>query len=280
MITAAGKQFFKSITPPILVDIARDWRRAPAGAGGFEGPFGDWNAAVANSTGWDAPVITEKTRDISRAVRDGNIRFQQDTIARNSVVYSSAILAFLVMAIQESNGAVDILDFGGSLGTNYIQNRAIIANAVSEHRCNWVIVERPDIVRIGRDEFERDGVRFFETLDEASATLGRLPASVLFSGSLQYLDAPMSIIDRLVASDVRIIGIDRLLMSEQPEHEIFVQRPDPEKYYSASYPVWAISRKRFAEEMSSRGYALIAEFPQSMAGPFRHYGMMFSANRQ
>ena len=133
----------------------------------FAGPYSSWQDAVAHSDGWDSSAILEKTLDLSLKMRDGLIVFQQDAIEYDRIIYSETILAFLAMASGMNGGKLDIVDFGGSLGTNFAQNRKILRPFIEKGKCAWNIVERQLTVDLGRKHFEDANLRFFGALDEA-----------------------------------------------------------------------------------------------------------------
>ena len=191
----SGKEVAKFLIPPIMVEIVRLVREGMVGVKSgrnepFTGPFTNWVAARASSSGWDSDGITKKTLEVSLKVRNGEIAFQQDTIEYDRIIYSEPILAFLAICACHGKGEFDVVDFGGSLGTNFFQNRKLLDEAIVRGNCSWRIVERPQIANLGRQHFQTDYLRFFESVGEARAEFGKLPKSVLFSGSLQCLERP------------------------------------------------------------------------------------------
>jgi putative methyltransferase (TIGR04325 family) len=117
------------------------------------GPYLSWQDAVTASDGWDAPEIMDKTLDVSLRLRDGDIAFQQDTIVHDRIIYSETILAFIAMIAGRNCGRIDIVDFAGSLGTNFMQNKKILEPFIKEAKCSWKIIERKIVVDLGREHF-------------------------------------------------------------------------------------------------------------------------------
>jgi putative methyltransferase (TIGR04325 family) len=141
-------------------------------------------------------------------------------------------------------------------------------------------VERPIIADLGTKYFENEALQFFSDLDAAADRYAS--DTFLFSGSLQYLEEPLRVIDRATERGARIIALDRLLVSERNTHEVFRQRPDRRVYYSVTYPVWRFSRSLLTRQIIEKGFQLVDYFPGDSGTHFEHCGMVFvraSGNR-
>lgn len=274
-MTSFLKRFAKKITPPLIWDASKLLLSANIESGRpFTGPFADWSSALQTSDTWDEPVITEKTLEMSLKVKNGEIEFQQDTVPQDRIIYSETILAFLALVAQENSGQIDLVDFGGSLATNYFQNRRIVYSAAAARGLRWLIVERPDIARLGNEHFANDHLRFYDKV-ETLVFSESMPRSVLFNGSLQYIEQPEEALKEVLDCGATVIAFDRLLTSSHTHDEIYVQHPNPERYYDASYPVWVFSQETFKKRMKEHGLKLVGEFLQAPSGDFRHIGMLF-----
>jgi putative methyltransferase (TIGR04325 family) len=276
------KKTAKLISPPILLESVRKLKRYFSRShvmhyGAFEGPMSSWEEAIAHSDGWDASVITEKILASALKVRDGIAEFQQDTVIRDKILYSTTIVAFLLLALALSRqkGRLDIMDFGGSLGTNYFQYRKIIKQ-LHETPFKWNVIELPAIAQLGLRHFANANLNFFESLDHAINELGQLPDAFLFTGSLQYVAEPLSLIDKVISSGAKLLAFDRLLVAPTEEHAIFIQRPDPEIFYPSTYPVWCFSKDRFIEHLMSKRFILVEHFTLNPQAHFDHCGMIFT----
>lgn len=223
------KETLRVLTPPILWGAARGMacrlgvhESQPVL---FDGPFDSWRSAIAKSDGWDVPAVLDKTLAVSMKQKNGTIVFQQDTITYYHIIYSKSILFFIAMASAMEGGKLNIVDFGGSLGTNFFQNKRVLQEFMKRGTCVWSVVERPPTAELGKKLFQDSNLRFFSSLSELKADVSDYPPSFLFTGSLQYVDDPSALLSEVAEQGVRLIAFDRLLVSSEEHHEIFVQRP-------------------------------------------------------
>jgi putative methyltransferase (TIGR04325 family) len=234
-----------------------------------------WDQAFAESDGWDSSAITNKTLESALKVRNGVAEFEQDGVVCEKIRYSATVIAFLILAISRQSGHLNILEFGGGLATGYFQNRKILRNLPAA-RILWNIVERPNLAKLGAAYFAKSDLRFFHSLDQAAAELKTIPDAFLFSGSLHCVARPLTLLDHAIGLGAKILAFDRLLVSAEGEHAIYVQRPDPGIYYAATYPVWCFSKELFVKDLTSRGFTLIENFASNQAANFDHCGMIFA----
>jgi putative methyltransferase (TIGR04325 family) len=219
---------------------------------GFRGDFPTWAAAAAEAGGYHDPYILEKTAKAASQVRSGTAAFERDSMLFDEIQYSWPVLAGLLWAASNSGNELNVLDFGGSLGTSYFQNRAFLEH-VAHFR--WNIVEQAHYVARGRAEFETPALRFYESVDACVAETG--PSTVLVSGSLGYVHQPYALLDQLVGLECPYLIFDRLAFLPDRDR-ISIQRVR-NHIYGASYPVWFLSEKRFRAVLDVQ-YTLMAEF--------------------
>jgi len=267
--TGSLKAALKMLMPPILWQAAhrirsRMARKSPPV---FEGPFASWADAVSasNSEGWDSPSVLNKTLDAALKVRDGLAEFQQDSVVMTDIIYSPTILAFLCLILSRYD-SVNVLDFGGQLGTNYFQNRRILRSLGSIPTI-WNIVETEAFARLGKQHLQSDELRFFPSIREAP-----ILNAVLFSGSLQYVSNPFEILEFIINAGATIIALDRVALHSDPDHTIFVQHAPG--IYGASFAVWQFSRDALVGWFEGRGLRLVDQ----LVTPYGHVdnsGMIF-----
>jgi putative methyltransferase (TIGR04325 family) len=190
---------------------------------------------------------------------------------RDSVTFSETQLAWPVLtgllraATEEQR--LSVLDFGGSLGTSYYQNRRFLASVPD---LEWSVVEQPHFVACGREHFQDATLRFYTTAEECLAS--RRPNVILLSSVLHYLPDPESVTRRLRTAPASWCIIDRTPVTTG-ETTISVQVVPP-TIYPASYPVrlapaatWLALFPEFTVE---------AEFDSACdpSQPYRHVGFL------
>ena len=75
------------------------------------------------------------------------------------------LLSGLLWIAVRNNGKLNVLDFGGSLGSSYFQNKFFLDNLTD---VNWCIVEQPEFVRTGNEYFDDQKTSFFNSIEEVS----------------------------------------------------------------------------------------------------------------
>lgn len=163
----------------------------------------------------------------------------------------------------ENNNYISVLDFGGSLGSSYRQNKPFLRNTSIQ----WGVIEQKHFVEIGRNEFEDGTLKFFETIHECVSAIH--PNFVLISGTLQYMEHPYQVLESILELKIPYILVDRTMARSDQSDEIAVQHV-PEQIYKASYPLWFLNANRIEECFAKFGYKLIDRFdpcPGSSFGP-------------
>src|SRR6516164_6187668 len=146
------KAFIKLFAPPVLVQGYRILRgRQENSVYGLSGGYGSWDEAVRASTGYDGQMILEKTKTALLQVKNGQAAYERDSVVFAEIQYAWPLLAGLLWVSAQSCGRLNVLDFGGSLGSTYFQNRAFLRR-LPEVR--WNIIEQPQHIEAGREWFE------------------------------------------------------------------------------------------------------------------------------
>jgi putative methyltransferase (TIGR04325 family) len=233
------KSIAKQWLPPIL-------RRAIASRFGIRwtGNFASWGEASRASGGYDAPLILRKVQSTMLKVVRGEAAFERDSMAFEEIVYSFPLLAALQQAARACGNQLRVLDFGGSLGTTYFQNRNLLQDLRS---LEWCVVEQPHFVAEGNRSFANNQLRFCET-PEAVFEQGPVDF-VLFSSSLQYLEDPLQTISKTLAAQPRFFFYDRTPLFRSLPSRLTVQVVPP-SLYAASYPCWILNRDALHQSLA------------------------------
>jgi putative methyltransferase (TIGR04325 family) len=224
----------------------------------YAGNFPDWAGAARASRGYAAEVILEKATRAMSAVRSGEAAYERDTVLFDRIEHSYPLLAALLYAASRAGNRLHVLDFGGALGSTYIQNRQFLGHLGA---LRWSIVEQPSFAATGRRLFEDEHLRFFDTLE--AATAAAKPDIVLLCSVLQYLPEPFALIARIRELAPAVVAIERTLVLEQAPTRLTVQTVPP-SVYDASYPCWIFNRSALVDAFAD-GYRKLYDF-RSFAG--------------
>jgi putative methyltransferase (TIGR04325 family) len=242
-------EWARDLIPPVLREIYRRFVRR----WGFYGEYSRWEDAVRATSGYDSAVILEKVREALLKVKTGDAVYERDSVLFDEVQYSWPLLAALLWIVSQKGNRLSLVDFGGSLGSTYYQNRKFLAH-LGEVR--WSIVEQRRFVECGKRDFEDDRLKFYEDLD--SCIREQSPDTILLSSVLQYLEQPYALLEKVLSLGFEFILIDRTTFLEKGDDRLTVQKVPPE-IYEASYPAWFFNREKFLSRFSKR-YELMAEF--------------------
>ena len=120
----------------------------------------------------------------------------------------------------------------------------------------WSIVEQKHFVECGKEHFEDESLRFYESIESCIAK--KRPDVVVLSGVLSYLEKPYETLEALIALKTEYIIVDRtpFLLCGSPDR-LTVQRVPP-SIYEASYPAWFFN-KQLSLSFFKKKYELIVE---------------------
>ncbi|PDT22629.1 methyltransferase, TIGR04325 family [Rhizobium hidalgonense] len=225
------------------------------GQTGYVGEFPNWEEAKAGLPGYSDPNIAQRVADGTTEVLSGRKVYERDSVTFETRQYAFPIATALLWA-SAARDALNVLDFGGGLGTTYFQNRPFL-QAVPQ--VNWVIVEQQTFVEQGKHLFQDSQVSFCSDMREALAT--EIPDIVLFSSSLQYVERPYDLLEAVKASKVPMVVFDRTLFSGRLD-DVLTRQYVSADIFSAVIPTWIFSESKFLNSMES-DYTLVSKFPAS-----------------
>jgi putative methyltransferase (TIGR04325 family) len=247
MPRSALKSLAKAWLPPVV----QRWMTSRMGVR-WQGDFSTWAEACQASSGYDSEEIFEKVSAAMHRVKRGEGRSERDSMVFEEVLYSFPLVAALQYAARRCGGRLRVLDFGGALGTCYVQNRPLLEGVES---LQWCVVEQRRFVQEGNRNFANGELQFFESPE--AVLEGGAVDFVLFSSSLQYVEAPRSLLLRMVAGRPRFLMYDRTPMFRSGSDRLTVQVVPP-RLYRASYPCWILNRGAVRESLLSQ-YRLVFE---------------------
>lgn len=243
------RQIIKKLLPPIALDVYRGILKGKH-ENIFKGGFDNWSDAASNSTGYSDQKIFDKVLSASLSIVGRDDKYERDSIIFEGNDYPWSMLGPLLWIAQKFDGALSVIDYGGSLGNLYFRSSKVLESLDS---VNWVVIEQENFCNAGRKYFENNKLTFYDNIDEALKNQSTNVA--LFSSSLQYLENPYEILLKLINSNIKYFIFDRTPFSNCESDRVVVQRV-PSEIYSASYPMWIFSRKKFEKfiEFSNAKY--------------------------
>lgn len=240
------KKAAKRILPPVFVKFITGLFY------GWHGNYSSWEDASKKSTGYNSRVILEKVSVSTAKVRDGHAAYERDSFIFDEINYSFPVLSALLWVAVQNNGRLNVLDFGGSLGSSYLQNKKFLD---SLYEVNWCIVEQPSFVEEGNKKFSSERLHFFQKNEDCFDTY-KIDV-ILLSSVLQYLEAPFKLLDSLKLARTKYIIIDRTPFIEGNDR-ITIQKVNP-SIYNATYPCWFFNKEKFISYFT-REYEKVLEF--------------------
>lgn len=224
---------FREWLPPALLSHIAGWRgRAIT----FDGNYSAWSNAREHSKGYESSDILDRVSTATEAVRRGEAAYERDGVLFNEEKVVWPVFGALMTVAAQSCGRLDVLDFGGSLGSLYWQHRRLL-NQLPDVR--WSVVEQAHFAEYGAEHLADGTLRFYPGVDTCVAE--NAPNVIVLSSVLQYLPEPQAILEILSAIDTaRILIIDRTPVAQMPASRLVIQHVPP-SIYPASYPMWVFA---------------------------------------
>lgn len=211
----------------------------------FQKKIASFEIARNMCEGYEADQIFNKIKKAALEVKNGKACYERDGYLFYERDYYLQLIAIL-LGIYLERGKLQVIDYGGSLGSTYFQNRDKLVPYVDE--LNWNIVEQKHFVEWGRKNLEDDFLKFFYSINEIDVC-----NCVLFGSSLQYLENYREILSELSNRGVEYIIVDRVPVSNESWISLeYVHEP----IYEAVYPALIFEECGLTGLMEKLGYVL------------------------
>ena len=197
------------------------------------------------------PVIIFKKK-ISKKIKHV---YERDTVVFDTIQYTWALLSGLMFVAAKSKGSLKLIDFGGSLGSTYFQNKKFL-NFLKT--VSWNVVEQKNYVTVGKKEFSDNRLHFYYDVKSCFKKEG--PNVILFSSVLQYLEKPYELLDIILQYNFKFILIDRTPFHKLENRDKIKIQVVPPSIYKASYPCWFFDKRKFIQYFTRNGYKIMEEF--------------------
>lgn len=212
---------------------------------------------------YSSDVILKQVYSAIEQVRLGKAKFERDGVLFDKKEYNYPLLANVCYTLSafEKDKWVNILDFGGSLGSSFFQIRDRLAG----YQYKWHIVEQMNFVKFGRDHIPE--IVFHNSIEDYRH--GNSCDICILSGVVQYFDKPYDWLKRILVAKFKYIIVDRTLFSQGEVERCAIQYVPPE-IYDAQYPIWLLSRQKVIDFIISFGYELDDEWKSFDMMPVRN----------
>ena len=254
------KDIARELLPPLLwrciSRLAHGRRepepRPPTVECGWFGDYSSWAEVAALASGYDASQILANVELAALKAKRGECVFERDASCQFKQFYNWPLLASLFHCACQTGGRLRVLDFGGSLGSTYMQYRTEWGALLS---VEWSVVEQPHYVLSGKKHIEDQTIRFFETVDLAMAE--RDFDILLLSSVIDYVEKPYELLYSLHNRGFRWVILDRTGFSLEGRDRLSLQKVPP-SIYDASYPCWFLDQQKVCATFS--GYRVVWDF--------------------
>jgi len=238
----------KQVLPPFLITFIR--KCMPYG---WKGNYSSWSEAQKYSTGYSSDNILERVKEATLMVKNGEAKFERDSVIFNEEKYSYPLLSSLLWSASQYKGRLYLLDFGGSLGSTYFQNKRFLDTL---EQVEWSIVEQCNFIKCGQQYIATDVLKFYYSIEECFTDSTRhTPEIILLSSILQYLEEPYEFLKKISNYNFKYIIFDRTAFINGNKDRITIQKV-PAKIYNASYPAWFFNREKFEQFWNDKGYSV------------------------
>ncbi len=220
----------------------------------WKGNYESLESAQKDAVGYDAANILEKVKEATKEVIAGNAVFERDSVLFFHEEPNYPLISSLLFAMHGKE-ELRLLDFGGSLGSVYFQNRKFLS---CFRKISWEIVEQKHFTEAGR-ELLKDfpEIRFRQSVEEVFRN-GK-PDIALFSSVLQYLPDFQALLQKAMDAECDYILIDRTpVFTENEKRRYCIQHVSP-NIYKGTYAVQIFGKNDFGNILNSR-YQLLDDF--------------------
>jgi len=253
------KKILKKILPSFIFRFVASYRY------GFFGPYKSWEEAKKKSSGYDSELILNKVKNSLLKVKRGEAMFERDSVVFEKTEYGWPLLSILLFIASKNVNKLSVLDFGGSLGSTYFQNKFFLDQLLG---LKWNIVEQPNFTACGKEYFSDEHLSFYSSIKECLEK--DFPSAIIFSSVIEYLEKPYEVLKEVMDSNFQYVIFDRTTFLQKGDDMITLQKVPPQ-VYDASYPCWFLNEDKLINFLSSK-YDLILDF-KSLGGEIKQHNI-------
>jgi putative methyltransferase (TIGR04325 family) len=216
----------------------------------WRGNYASWEEVLAITQGYDDTASFEQIKNAALKVKRKEAIFERDGKLFYVPQYHWALIHFFK---KISPNTLNIIDFGGALGSTYFQHQWLLRELES---VSWNIVEQPHFVAFGQKELSDEVLHFYPTIEQAKQE--SKANAILLSGVLSYLPSPYQLLEMIKKLDFQYIIIDRTPFISEQIDILTMQFVNQKTLYQGSYPCWVLSEEKVKNLLLDQ-YELIEE---------------------
>lgn len=220
---------------------------------GWSGNYSSWNEVNKLCKGYDDSLIFEKVKSASLAVKNGEALFERDSVLFYEDDYSEDFLK-IIEELKKQNNELNILDFGGALGSLYFQYKPKFGGF---NKISWNIIEQGHFVDFGKREIENNELKFYHTISECLANNAKIDM-VILSSVISYFEKPYDLLKEIMSFKFKYLLIDKNIFCKHHD-DILTLQIVPPSIYTASYPCWVLNENKLIKFVSEY-YQLQSEY--------------------
>jgi putative methyltransferase (TIGR04325 family) len=217
----------------------------------LSGRYKSWEEALKFSRGYDDSKIFEKTTKSLECILSKKAKFERDSYLFYTEKYDETLLSILNKIKKKIRKKIKLCDFGGSLGSLYFQHRALF----NYNFIDWNIIEQKHFVKYANNKIKIKNLHFYDNLN---FLIKKKINAVLFSSSLQYLEYPYQILDKMIKQKIPNIIIHRSPFTKN--NEIIKIQHVPKHIYDTSYPIRILNINKICNKFKNAGYEINSKF--------------------
>lgn len=249
----------KEFCPPILKTLR--WYSFKYG---WKGNYKSYEDAKTKCKGYDENHILQRIVETTAQVKKGEAVYERDGIIYDEINVNHHLLNALLLVSARNNNQLTIVDFGGSLGTSYYQNRAFLSHLTT---LNWCIIEQEAFVNVGKQSFTSEHVQFFHSIEACLEKHEKIDM-ILISSSLQYINKPYALLKSIQSFGIPYLMLDLVGYNDKEEDRMTIQHVPPIFYgVEASYPCLFFNKQKLESQLMEN-YKKVFDF---ISEPEKYY---------
>lgn len=221
----------------------------------FEGNYSSWEEAHSQCSGYDSENILNKVLDATLKVKNDEAVFERDSVLFYESEYVWPVLSGLLLAAAQNQGKLNVLDFGGALGSTYFQHQRILK---SLPEIKWNIIEQDGYVKAGKQYIEDEHLRFYSEIE--GCVLHNNVNVALLSSVLQYIENPTKLLGDIAALKIKLIIMDRTCYTNKKNSSSIKIQVTPSTIYKAKYPCRFFDEEEIINQLARANYTLLKDF--------------------